>query len=233
MKARLFTTMLSTLLTVGLFAGDLDGYWRTADRDRDIEIMYTTHGIKVRASNRSSSTWDAYTRYDNNKYKDQRGNCFSLYGNTLEWCTADRRTIINYSRYTNDGRHDAPNDYRDDRNRDGDYRSDRDQDQWRQNDRNGWNNYYRTYEGKWHNHSTGTHIHVDLSRKSLKIKFHGERWYEVFERNQGLFVDKRGNEFKLRGDQIEYRSSDGDLFMKFYCDDRCDHREDYRSDYWR
>ena len=96
--------------------------------------------------------------------------------------------------------------------------------EWR--DRDNWNKYYRIYEGKWHNHTTGTHIHVDLSRRSLRIKFHGEKWYEVVERSRGLFVDRRGNEFYFRGDGIEYRSNGGDLMMRFYHDDRCGHRDD-------
>ena len=131
------------------------------------------------------------------------------------------------------------NDYNDRDYRDRD-RTDRDwndrnrngrDNEWR--DRDNWNKYYRIYEGKWHNHTTGTHIHVDLSRRSLRIKFHGEKWYEVVERSRGLFVDRRGNEFYFRGDGIEYRSNGGDLMMRFYHDDRCGHRDDYREEYWR
>lgn len=239
MKTRFITVTIFSLLTVALTAGDLDGYWSCDALNNQIEIIYTREGIKVRYVNTPGhDDWNYYTSYGGNAYRDRAGNCFTLRGANLEFCTADRRIINNFYRSGNYqdrnrtdryGRNDDRNWDRSDNWRDNDWRTtDRDR-----RDRDGWNNYYRLYEGKWHNHSTGTHIHVDLSRRSLRIKFHGERWFEVTERNRGLFVDRRGNEFYFRGEGIEYRSSDGDLLMKFYNDDRCVHRDDYRSDYWR
>lgn len=230
MKTRFFTSTLFSLLTLSLLAGDLDGFWRSGDRGKDLEVLYTTRGIKVRSMNGPADVWDHYDRIENNQFRDQRGNCFSLRGNVLEWCTADRRNTIRYSRSDRDERG------RDDRDRnfnDRDWNGNTSNRDWSRRDRDSWNDYYRSYEGKWHNHTTGQHIHIDLSRRSLRIKFHGERWFEVIERNRGLFVDKRGNEFLFRNDGIEYRSADGDLSMKFYCDERCAHRDDYRSEYWR
>lgn len=236
MKTRIFTSFIFSLFTVVLAAGDLDGYWYCADHNSNIEVMYTTKGIKVRDLDRGSDNWDFYNRMENNRYRDNRGNVYFFNGSGLEWNTSGKGTIYHYARkgntsdgqWNNPGRNDrgwenrpAPTGGRgDERDRDG-------------RNRDGWNTYYRNYEGKWHNHSTGTHIHVDLSRKSLRIKFHGEKWYEVFERNRGLFVDRKGNQFIFRGDGIEYRAHEGDLNMKFYNDDRCYHRDDFRSEYWR
>jgi hypothetical protein len=45
---------------------------------------------------------------------------------------------------------------------------------WNKKDRDNWNNYYKSYEGKWHNHTTGEKIIVDLTRRNLRIKFAGE-----------------------------------------------------------
>lgn len=241
MKTRFFTFTLLSLITCSLIAGDLDGYWRSTDQNRDIEVMYTTHGIKVRPS-QYSNDWENYNRFENNRYRDQRGNCFSLIGNILEWCTPDRRNIVNYNKYNQNDSYIQKNEQewngreknKDWNRRDNDRRwNENSREGWNRKDRDSWASYYKAYEGKWHNHTTGEHIHVDLSRRSLKIKFHGERWHEVFERNRGLFVDQRGNEFVFRNDRIEFRSSDGDLLMRFYCDDRCDHRDEYRSEYWR
>jgi len=228
MKTRIFTTAILSTLTFFLFAGDLDGYWRCTENNMNIEIMYTREGIKVRNAGRNMNEWDFYNKLDNNRYRDNRGNSYSFNGRGLEWITQDGRHSYLFSRYnpTESGSWGNENrnykDYNDRNYRDNDWR-----------DREGWNKYYKVYEGKWHNHSTGTHIHVDLSRRSLRIKFHGEKWFEVIERNRGLFVDRKGNEFIFRGDAIEYRSNDGDLIMKFFNDDRCNHRDDFRSEYWR
>lgn len=241
MKTRIFTSFILSFLTVVLAAGDLDGYWYCADHNSNIEVMYTTKGIKVRDLDRGSDHWDFYNRMDNNRYRDNRGNVYFFNGSGLEWNAPGRATSFHYSRKGNqsgDTRNEPGRNgrgwengsanvggdewERDGRNRERDSRN-----------RDGWNAYYKNYEGKWHNHSTGTHIHVDLSRRSLRIKFHGEKWYEVFERNRGLFVDRKGNEFVFRGDGIEYRAHEGDLIMKFYNDDRCYHRDDFRSEYWR
>lgn len=226
MKTTIFTTAFSSLLTFFSLAGDLDGYWRCLEKNMDIEIMYTMQGIKVRSSDRNNNEWDHYNKLDNNRYRDFRGNSYSFNGQGLEWSNPDRRVSYLFSRYN-------PGEYRESPTRDNREYDDRN---YRDNDlrdKENWNRFYRDYEGKWHNHSTGTHIHVDLSRRSLRIKFHGEKWFEVFERNRGLFVDRKGNEFIFRGDGIEYRSNDGDLIMKFFHDDRCNHRDDFRSDYWR
>lgn len=258
MKNRLFTLVMISLLTFTLYGGDLDGLWQSSDQNRNIEIMYTSNGIKARSAGAYSNNWIQYDRLDNNRYRDSRGNCLSLRGSLLEWCTADRRQVVTYSRlntseprYGNSGAHGNGNlpypntqdpdrdthrtDDRYDRNdRDGRW-SDRGygQHEWNSRDRASWNNYYQAYEGKWHNHTTGQRIQVDLTRRSLRIKFKGESWFEVFERNRGLFVDQRGNEFIFNGDNITYHSFDGDLSMKFYNDDRCGHHGDFRSEYWR
>lgn len=243
MKTRIFTSFIFSLFTVVLAAGDLDGYWYCADHNSNIEIMYTTKGIKVRDLDRGAEDWEFYNRMDNNRYRDNRGNVYFFNGSGLEWNTPGRAMTHHYSRKGNPsnatwndrGRNDR--DWEDHPGNAGNGRDERDRDAWKNDrdgrNRDGWNAYYRNYEGKWHNHSTGTHIHVDLSRRSLRIKFHGERWYEVFERNRGLFVDRKGNEFFFRGDGIEYRAYEGDLIMKFYNDDRCYHRDDFRSEYWR
>lgn len=228
MKTTIFTTAFSLLLSFIGFAGDLDGYWRCLDKDMNIEIMYTREGIKVKNNLRNSDAWEYYNKSDNNRYRDQKGNSYSLSGRGLEWSTPDGRVSYLFSRYqpSETTNRDYSNrnkpDYNDRNYRDNDFR-----------DKDNWNKYYRGFEGKWHNHSTGTHIHVDLSRRSLRIKFHGEKWFEVIERNRGLFVDRKGNEFIFRGDAIEYRSNDGDLIMKFFNDERCNHRDDFRSEYWR
>lgn len=259
MKNRLFTLVMISLLTFTMYGGDLDGLWRSFDQNRSIEIMYTTNGIKARSGGTYGNDWINYDRFDNNRYKDSHGNCLSLYGSTLEWCTSDRRQVVNYSRLnTSENRYGVPGGYSDGNNqnipntydprqsnRHNDDRHDRNsrdgrwndrgynQQDWNARDRASWNNYYQAYEGKWHNHTTGQRIQVDLTRHSLRIKFKGESWFEVFERNRGLFVDQRGNEFSFNGDNITYRSFDGDLSMKFYNDDRCGHNGDFRSEYWR
>lgn len=235
MKTTIFTSAFSLLLGVIGFAGDLDGYWRCLEKNMNIEIMYTREGIKVKPSDRNSNEWDYYNKLDNNRYRDNRGNSYSFTGRGLEWTNADGRVAYLFSRYNPDETGSWRNSDRD--NKDYNDRNYRDYDRnYRDNgyrDKDNWNKYYRIYEGEWHNHSTGTHIHVDLSKRSLRIKFHGEKWFEVYERNRGLFVDRKGNEFIFRGDGIEYRSSDGDLIMKFFNDDRCNHRDDFRSEYWR
>ncbi len=226
MKTTIFTTAFSSLLTFLSFAGDLDGYWRCLENNMDIEIMYTREGIKVKNANRNNQEWDHYNKLDNSRYRDARGNMYSFNGRDLEWSTRDGRGSYLFSRYN-------PGDYRGNSNRDTRDYNDRNYRDNELRNKENWNRFYRTYEGKWHNHTTGTHIHADLSRKSLRIKFHGEKWFEVFERNRGLFVDRKGNEFIFRDDGIEYRSNDGDLIMKFFHDDRCNHRDDFRSEYWR
>lgn len=237
MKTRLFTTAIFSMISFELFAGILDGRWRCETNRSEIEIVYTREGIKVRQANRDA--WDNFSEYTTNGYRDRYGNCYTMRGDVLEYCSADRRNIFNFSRINNSNWDRSYNDYNDRDYRDRD-RTDRDWNgrdrNWRDNewrDRDNWSKYYRIYEGKWHNHTTGTHIHVDLSRRSLRIKFHGEKWYEVVERSRGLFVDRRGNEFYFRGEGIEYRSNGGDLMMRFYHDDRCGHRDDYREEYWR
>lgn len=223
MKTKFFTTAMLSTLSFVLFAGDLDGYWRCAESNMNIEIMYTKEGIKVRPADRTNNVWDFYNKLDNNQYRDNRGNSYNFTGRGLEYYTPDRRVTYSFSRYNQNENNNWSNSNRDDRNyRDSDFR-----------DRDSWNKYYKGYEGKWHNHSTGTRIHVDLSRRSLRIKFQGEKWFEVVERNRGLFVDRKGNEFIFRGEGVEFRSNDGDLIMKFHQDDRCNHRDDFRSDYWR
>ncbi|MBK8776358.1 MAG: hypothetical protein IPO25_02740 [Saprospiraceae bacterium] len=238
MTARFFITTLFSLLTLILIAGEVDGIWRSRDQSRGIEVMNTHYGIRVRSLDHGSNTWETYSNYGANRYKDQRGNCYTLIGGTLEWCTPDRRNIINYTRSgrgnSNDWNERDRSSRNDNYNRSGQYGQNDDNDRnWSRSDRDNWNAYYKSYEGKWHNHSTGTRINVDLTRRSLRIKFKGERWYEVIERSRGLFVDQRGNEFSFRGDVIEYRAKDGDLLMRFFCDTRCDHRDDYRTDYFR
>lgn len=252
MKTKLFTTLMFSLCALSIFAGDLEGYWRSIDQTRNMEVLYTSRGIKARQSDRPGAEWINYDRFDDNRYRDARGNYLSFSGNSLEWCTADRRQVINYSRNSNNtnynsgsynsgsrpsdwsGGNDPRSNYGRNDNADRGWndreRSDRD---WNKRDRDSWNNYYKSYEGKWHNHTTGEKIIVDLTRNSLRIKFKGERWFDVVERNRGLFVDKRGNEFSFRDDQIVFHSTDGDLSMRFYGDARCDHHDDYRSEYWR
>lgn len=236
MKTRFVTTGILTLFTVLVFAGDLEGLWRNEQRNMNIEVLYTRNGIKVRSADRGND-WNEYRAFDNNRYRDNFGNCYSFNANGLEYCTADRSNIINFSRYNpvhngyDNGRYGSENDW----NR-GHDQEDRWDNRWgRDNRRNRdhWIDYYRNYEGRWHNHTTGQRINVDFDRGSLRIKFQGNRWFDVQERNRGLFVDQRGNQFYFANDGIEYRSYDGDLNMKFYNDDRCLHREDFRSDYWR
>ena len=251
MKASIYSALLLSMLTFNIFAGDLDGFWRSTDQRRNIEIIYTTNGIKARSAGQyGSNDWINYDRFENNRYRDARGNCFSLSGNTLEWCTADRRELINYTHYSNNAYgnsnsnrdhggysdHDRQrNDQGNDRNwNDRDRNRDRNNgDSWNGRDRDSWNSYYKSYEGNWHNHTTGQRISVDLTRRSLRIKFRGERWIEVSERNRGLFVDQLGNQFIFNTNYIEFRSNDGDLSMRLYNDDRCVHHDDYRSEYYR
>ncbi|MBP8942808.1 MAG: hypothetical protein KBG76_11430, partial [Saprospiraceae bacterium] len=98
MTARFFITTLFSLLTLILIAGDVDGIWRSRDQSRGIEVMNTNYGIRVRSLDQGSGAWETYSNYGANRYKDQRGNCYTLIGGTLEWCTPDRRNIINYTR---------------------------------------------------------------------------------------------------------------------------------------
>ncbi|HNR06785.1 MAG TPA: hypothetical protein PKM27_05660 [Saprospiraceae bacterium] len=238
MKTRIFTSFLFSLFTVAIVAGDLDGYWYCADHHSNIEVMYTTKSIKVRNPDREPDHWELYNRFENNRYRDNRGNVYYFNGSGLEWNAPGRGIAHHYTRNSSPSGGNWRDPGRNDRgwgdrpgNAGGGW-NERDRGGWT-NDRDGWNGFYKPYEGKWHNHSTGTHIHVDLSRRSLRIKFHGEKWHEVFERNRGLFVDRKGNEFIFRGEGIEYRAHEGDLIMKFYNDDRCFHRDDYRAEYWR
>ncbi len=229
MKTRFFTTMMLSLLSVFLFAGDLDGYWQCATNNSRIEVIYTRDGIKVRSLERGGDNWDYYRSYGNNAYRDGSGNCYTLRGNSFEYCSFDKRNVYNFARSNRDFRNDSWNSEGYNTNRDNDYNGTNGD----RRDRESWNNYYENFEGKWHNHTSGTHIQVDLKRRNLRIKFHGDRWFDVYERSRGLFVDQKGNQFVFRGNNIEYRSNDNDLVMVFYNDDRCTHRDDYRSEYWR
>jgi hypothetical protein len=136
MKTNTFTSfmpLLFSLWTVSIFAGDLDGFWRSTDLSKQIEVMYTTNGIKARQADRYGNDWVSFNRLDNNRYRDNRGNSLSLFGSTLEWCSPDRRQIINYTRYNSTDSHNRYGDYGNGPNNNGrnDYR-DRD---WNDRDR--------------------------------------------------------------------------------------------------
>ncbi|MEO5583204.1 MAG: hypothetical protein ABIR66_10965, partial [Saprospiraceae bacterium] len=101
MKTKVFTTLMFSLFALSIFAGDLEGYWRSNDQNRNIEVLYTSKGIKARQTDRSGTEWINYDRFDDNRYRDNRGNWLSLSEDILEWCTPDRRQVINYSRNGN------------------------------------------------------------------------------------------------------------------------------------
>ena len=162
MTARFFITTLFSLLTLILIAGDVDGIWRSRDQSRSLD--------------QGSGACETYSNYGANRYKDQRGNCYTLIGGTLEWCTPDRRNIINYTRSgrgnSNDWNERDRSSRNDNYDRSGQYGQYDDNDRnWSRSDRDNWNAYYKSYEGKWYNHSTGTRINVDLTRRNLRIKF--------------------------------------------------------------
>jgi hypothetical protein len=232
MKTNWFT--LAMILWVPLFvqAGPIDGFWQCTSNNTRLEVIPTSGGIKVRVIENGNYPWNFFNASGQSKFIDDRGYYYLLKEDRLEFYGRDRNLPIIYLRDGNvegngwNPRGNQPSFDRDPRrdwtDRNGDRR-----------ERESWNSYYRNYEGRWHNHSTGERIAVDLSRRSLRIKFRGERWFEVFEYQRGLFRDRRGNEFAFRRNEIEYRSSDQDLIMRFFNEDQCRHDHDFRADYWR